>query len=115
NYQLVSGANTSSAGWTLLTSVTGVSSLGAGRYTVLTASLNLNIPAGATYSFYIAPVGTSTHAYRTDAIGTTTATNAVASIIAGNRGSSLFNCSSSGGQAVVKLFYSLGCAGVRGP
>ncbi|MBK7853640.1 MAG: hypothetical protein IPJ79_00860 [Bacteroidetes bacterium] len=115
NYQLVSGANTSSAGWTLLTSVTGVSSLGAGNYTVLTSILNLNIPAGATYSFYIAPVGTSTHAYRTDAIGTTTATNAVASIIAGNRGSSLFNCSSSGGQAVVKLFYSLGCAGVRVP
>ncbi|HNR20634.1 MAG TPA: hypothetical protein PKN75_06970, partial [Bacteroidia bacterium] len=115
NYQLVSGANTSSAGWTLLTSVTGVSSLGAGNYTVLSSSLNLTIPAGATYSFYIAPVGTSTHAYRTDAIGTTTATNAVASIIAGNRGSSLFNCSSSGGQAVVKLFYSLGCAGVRVP
>jgi hypothetical protein len=115
NYQLVPGANTSSVGWTLLSSTTGVPSLGATDYTYIALGLSLVIPPGATYSFYIAPVGTTTHQYATTAIGTTTASNANASLIAGNRGSSLFNCGTNGGMAVVKMKYSLGCIGPRVP
>ncbi|MBK7764064.1 MAG: right-handed parallel beta-helix repeat-containing protein [Bacteroidetes bacterium] len=116
NYQLIPGANTSSVGWTLLSSVTGVPSLGAADYTMITLGLNLVIPPGATYSFHIAPVGGATHQYASTALGTVVSTNANASIIAGNRGGTTpFNCTTSGGMAVVKLKYSLGCVGTRVP
>ncbi|MEO8148490.1 MAG: T9SS type A sorting domain-containing protein [Bacteroidia bacterium] len=113
NYQLVPGSNLSSTGWILLASVTNVPSVGATDYTYLTLGLSLAIPPGSTYSFYVAPVGTATHQYATNAAGTTVISNANASIIAGHRGSTLFNCNTTAGMAVVKLKYTLGCAGSR--
>ena len=115
NYQAVAGANTSAAGWILLSSVTNVPSAGAADYTIISLGVNLAIPANAQYSFYVAPVGAATHQYATSALGTTVASNIDASIIAGNRGSSLFNCNTSGGMACVKMIYSIGCAGTRVP
>jgi hypothetical protein len=115
NYQTVAGANTSSTGWILLASVTNVPSVGATDYTTIASGLNVSIPAGATYSFHIAPASGTTHTYATDAIGTTVASNADAALIAGNRGSSAFNCGTSGGMATVSLGYTTGCAGTRVP
>jgi hypothetical protein len=115
NYQSVAGANTSATGWTLLSSVTNVPSAGAADYTIISFGVNLAIPANSQYSFYIAPVGGSTHQYATSALGTTVASNADATLIAGNRGSSLFSCTTSGGMACVKMIYTTGCAGTRVP
>jgi hypothetical protein len=116
NYQTVPGANTSSAGWTLLSTVTNVPSLGATNYTTIALGLSLVIPPSSTYSFHIAPASGTTHQYATNAAGTVVVSNSNASIIAGHRGSALFNCSTTGGMAVVKLNYSLGCEGsVRVP
>src|SRR5690606_16724889 len=114
NYQLVTGANTSATGWTLLSSTTNVPSAGTGDYTTIAQNLNLVIPAGATYSLYIAPVS-GTHQYYSPAAGTITASSATMEIRAGHRGSSLFNCSTSGGQAVVKLKTAAGCESPRIP
>jgi hypothetical protein len=114
NYQQVPGANLSSTGWTLWSTVTNVPSAGANAYTTIAFGQNLVMPANTTYSFHIAPVGTATHQYATNAMGTVVATNTNASIIAGHRGS-LFNCNTSGGMAVVKVNYSLGCIGTRVP
>ncbi|HRN95642.1 MAG TPA: hypothetical protein PL084_13040, partial [Chitinophagales bacterium] len=114
NYQLVPGANTSSNGWTLLSSVTNVPSAGANAFTTIASNLSLVIPANTTYSFHIAPVGTASHQYATNAAGTTVASNADASIIAGHRGS-LFNCGTASGMAVVNIGYATGCAGTRVP
>ncbi len=113
NYQLVPGANTSATGWILLSSVTNVPSLGTNAYTEIALGLSLNIPANTTYSLYIAPVGAATHQYSSPVIGTVTASNAYGELIAGNRGSSLFSCTSSGGQATVKLSFSTGCESPR--
>ncbi|GBL36107.1 hypothetical protein EMGBS15_17020 [Filimonas sp.] len=115
NYQLVAGANTSSAGWILLSSATGIPSVGTADYTFIMTGQALVIPPGATYSFYVAPAAGSTHQYVTNAIGTTIASNANASIISGNRGSTLFNCTTSGGCPILKVKYSLGCVGTRVP
>ena len=115
NYQAVAGANTSSAGWTLLATVTNVPSAGAAAYTTILSNINLPMPANTNYSFYVAPVGSETHQYATSALGTTVATNTDGVLIAGNRGSSLFNCTTSGGMAVVNLRYSTGCTGTRVP
>lgn len=114
NYQLVPGANTSNAGWTLLASTANVVSLGATNYTTIASNLSLAVPPGATYSLYIAPV-TGTHQYASSAIGTITATSTNMEIRAGNRGSSLFNCTTSGGQAVVKIKTVAGCESPRVP
>ncbi|MBL7705975.1 MAG: T9SS type A sorting domain-containing protein [Taibaiella sp.] len=114
NYQLVPGANTSNTGWTLLASTANVVSLGATNYTTIASNLSLAVPAGATYSLYIAPV-TGTHQYASAAIGTVTATSTNMEIRAGNRGSSLFNCTTSGGQAVVKIKTVAGCESPRIP
>jgi hypothetical protein len=115
NYQTVPGANTSATGWLPLASVTNVPSAGAAAYTVIATGLGVAIPAGATYSFYIAPSASTTHQYSAPAIGTTTASNINAELIAGNRGSSLFNCTTSGGMPTVKLNYTVGCEGTRQP
>lgn len=114
NYQLVAGANTSSTGWILLSSTTNVPSLGNTTYTTISSPFSLVIPQGATYSFYIQPV-TGTHQYAASAIGTQLVANANVTFVAGNRGSANFNCTTSGGQAVVSLGYSLGCEGTRVP
>jgi hypothetical protein len=114
NYQLVAGANTSAAGWTLLSTVTNVPSAGTGAYTEISTT-PLSIPAGSTYSLYVAPVGSSTHQYYSPALGTVASSNADASLIAGNRGSALFNCTTSGGMATVKLKYNKGCESPRVP
>lgn len=114
NYQLVPGANTSATGWTLLSSTTNVPSLGPNEYTTIAQNLNLAIPAGATYSLYIAPVN-GTHQYSTPAAGTVVATTSSMEIKAGHRGSSLFNLSTSGGQAVVKIKTAAGCESPRIP
>ena len=113
NYQLVPGANTSATGWILLSSVTGVPSMGTNDYTEIALGLSLNIPPNTTYSIYIAPVGAATHNYYSPAMGTITASNLYGELIAGHRGSSLFNCTSSGGQAVVRLNFSSGCESAR--
>jgi len=114
NYQLVPGSNLSSAGWTLLSSVTNVPSLGATDYTFISLPISIVIPPATTYSFYIAPVS-GTHQYGTSAAGTVVTSNLYASIIAGHRGSTLFNCNTASGFPVVKLKYSLGCTGIRVP
>jgi hypothetical protein len=117
NYQLTPGANTSSAGWILLSTATNIPSAGTGAndYTYIAVGQSLAIPAGATYSFYIAPAAGTTHAYNTTALGVTNSSNANAILIGGNRGSTLFNCSSSGGIPTVRFKYSLGCIGIRVP
>ena len=115
NYQLVTGGNTSNAGWILLASTTGVLSQGTGAYTVIANNLNLTLPPGATYSFHIAPGSGTTHQYAATATGTVAASNAYAQLIGGHRGSALFNCTTSGGMACVNIGYSLGCTGVRSP
>ncbi|MGI9190873.1 MAG: hypothetical protein ACR2IL_02045, partial [Chitinophagaceae bacterium] len=115
NYQAVPGANTSSAGWTLLATVSNVPSMGAAAYTTIASNLNLTMPANTNYSFYIAPDASTTHQYASTALGTTVATNSDGVLIAGNRGSALFNCTTSGGMAIVSLRYSTGCTGTRVP
>jgi hypothetical protein len=115
NYQTVPGANTSATGWLPLSTVTNVPSAGAAAYTVIATGLGVAIPAGAKYSFYIAPSASTTHQYSAPAIGTTTASNINANLIAGNRGSALFNCITSGGMPTVKLNYTVGCEGTRQP
>src|SRR5690606_13838565 len=78
-------------------------------------NLNLSIPANGQYSFHIAPGSGTTHRYNTSGLGTTVASNADAELIAGNRGTSLFHCTTNGGQATVKMVYSKGCQGPRVP
>jgi len=113
NYQSVPGANTSSTGWTLLSSVTGVPSMGTNLFTTIASNLSLVIPPGATYSFHIAPGSGTTHAYGTSSLGTTVISNTNASLIAGHRGGGLFNCTVSGGNPIARIGYSLGCTGPR--
>lgn len=115
NYQTVAGANTSATGWTLLSNNATVVSAGPSTYTTIASNVTLNIPAGSTYSLYIAPNGAGTHQYATPAAGTVSATTTTATILGGHRGSSLFNCTTSGGQAVVKLKSSSGCESARIP
>src|SRR5690606_18100664 len=76
NYQTVPGANLSSTGWTLLTTVSNVPSMGANAYTTIASNLNLSIPANGQYSFHIAPGSGTTHRYNTSGLGTTVASNA---------------------------------------
>ncbi|HOZ52764.1 MAG TPA: hypothetical protein PLU17_12950, partial [Chitinophagaceae bacterium] len=111
DYLLTPGSNTSAAGWTLLSSVTGVPSAGTTEFTYVMFGQNLVIPPGAVYSFYLAPITGSTHQYGTVAQNGTIISNANATIIAGNRGASLFNCPTAGGHPIIKIKYSLGCVG----
>lgn len=113
NYQLVPGANTSATGWTLISSTTNVPSMGTGAYTTIATGLSVSIPAGQTYSFYIAPVGGAQHQYASTAMGTTVVNDPQATIIAGNRGSSLFNCTTNGGIAIVNLKFGANCESPR--
>jgi hypothetical protein len=113
NYQTIPGANTSSAGWILLSNAT-VASLGNTAYTNISTGNSLTIPAGATYSFHISPVS-GTHQYATTVLGTTNSINPNVTFVAGHRGGTAFNCATSGGQAVVRLEYSVGCEGTRVP
>jgi hypothetical protein len=113
NYQLIPGANLSSTGWILLSTIT-APSLGNTTFTTVASGFNLTIPPGGTYSFHITPV-TGTHQYATFALGTNTVANANVTFVAGHRGSTAFNCTTSGGQAIVQLGYNLGCEGARVP
>lgn len=116
NFTQVPGANTSSAGWTLITNATNIVSLGATDYTYIALGISINIPSGATYSFYVAPAdANSTHQYLTSAANTVIASNLSLSIKGGFRGTGLFNCVTSGGCPTAKLIYSTGCEGVRVP
>ncbi|MBL7928726.1 MAG: T9SS type A sorting domain-containing protein [Bacteroidia bacterium] len=116
NFTQVPGANTSSAGWTLITNATNVVSLGPTDYTFIALGLSINIPNGATYSFYVAPAdANSTHQYLTSAANTVIASNLSLSIKGGFRGTGLFNCVTSGGCPTAKVLYTTGCEGVRVP
>ncbi|MBK7966903.1 MAG: right-handed parallel beta-helix repeat-containing protein [Bacteroidetes bacterium] len=115
DFKLVAGANTSSAGWTLVSTVTNVPSEGATTYTTIATGISIDIPAGATYSIYVAPATGATHQYGTSVAGTVVGSNAVGSVIAGYRGSALFNCTTTSGFPVVSLEYSLGCPSARVP
>ncbi|MCZ2277752.1 MAG: T9SS type A sorting domain-containing protein [Bacteroidia bacterium] len=116
NYNLTPGSNTSSAGWTLLTTANNIVSNGNTTYTNIVMGQSLNIPSGSTYSFYVAPLdAASTHQYITPGNGLIAATNADLTIRGGNRGSSLFNCSTSGGCPTLRVYYNTGCEGVRTP
>ncbi|MBK9318591.1 MAG: hypothetical protein IPM91_07020 [Bacteroidetes bacterium] len=115
DFKLVAGANTSSAGWILVSTVTNVPSQGATAYTTIATGISIDIPAGATYSIYVAPATGATHQYGTSVAGTVVGTNAVGSVIAGYRGSALFNCTTTSGFPVVSLEYSVGCPSTRVP
>lgn len=117
NYQLVPGSNTNGAGWTLLSSVTNVPSLGAAAYTVIADNLGLTIPAGQTYSFHLAPPN-GPHQYATTAAGTITASNADLVFRAGHRGGTTpFNCTTASGMPIIKVNYAKGepCVSPRVP
>lgn len=115
NYQLTTSSNTNAAGWSVLSNVTGRASVGSTAFTKIGENLNLDIPAGQTYSFYIVPIGGATHQYTTPTIGTVTATNSDLNFKAGHRGSTLFSVSTSGGMPVIKAKYSKGCSGQMKP
>lgn len=116
NFTQVSGANTSSAGWTLISNATNVVSNGPTDYTAIALGLSINIPGGATYSFYIAPAdANSTHQYLTTPTNAVAASNLSLSIKGGYRGTGLFNCITSGGCPTAKVYYNTGCEGVRVP
>ncbi len=116
NFTQVPGANTSSAGWTLISSATNVVSLGPTDYTYIALGISVNIPGGATYSFYVAPAdANSTHQYLTTTPNTVAASNLSLSIKGGYRGTGLFNCITSGGCPTAKVLYNTGCEGVRVP
>lgn len=117
DYSTVPGANTSSNGWILISSQTGVISQGASAYTEIASGLTVSIPANTTYSFYIHPASGTTHQYSSPSTGTVVASNADLELIAGNRGSGLFNCTSSGGMATVNVKYGMGsgCESPRVP
>jgi hypothetical protein len=116
NFTQVPGANTSSAGWTLISNATNVVSLGPTDYTYIALGLSVNIPSGATYSFYVAPAdANSTHQYLTTAANTVAASNLSLNIKGGFRGTGLFNCITSGGCPTAKVIYNTGCEGVRVP
>ncbi|HRN95701.1 MAG TPA: hypothetical protein PL084_13335, partial [Chitinophagales bacterium] len=115
NYQLVPGANTSNAGWTLLFNATNIPSQGTNAYTLLQNNVNLTIPANATYSFHIAPV-TGTLGYSTQTAGTITDSNADLRYKAGHRGGAAFNCTTGGGMPYISLVYKgASCEGTRVP
>lgn len=116
NFTQVPGANTSSAGWTLISSATNVVSNGPTDYTYIALGLSVNIPNGATYSFYVAPAdANSTHQYLTTAANVVAASNLSLSIKGGYRGTGLFNCITSGGCPTAKVLYNTGCEGIRVP
>lgn len=116
NFTQVTGANTSSAGWTLISSATNVVSLGPTDYTYIALGISINVPNGATYSFYVAPAdANSTHQYLTTPANTIAASNLSLSIKGGYRGTGLFNCITSGGCPTAKVLYNTGCEGVRVP
>jgi hypothetical protein len=63
NYINVPGANTSSAGWILIDSAANIQSAGPGLLTNIPISMDILIPAGETYSFYITVSDTPNLAY----------------------------------------------------
>lgn len=116
NFTQVPGANTSANGWSLISTATNVISLGPNDYTYIALGLSVSIPAGATYSFYVAPAdANSTHQYLTTTPNTIVASNLSLSIKGGFRGTALFNCVTTGGCPTVKVLYNTGCEGVRVP
>lgn len=56
-YDLIPGSQTSNAGWTLLGTAANVPAAGLGVPTVLPITLNVTIPAGTDYSFYVTSTG----------------------------------------------------------
>ncbi len=116
NYQLIPGANTNAAGWTLLFNATNIPSAGTNDYTLLEDNVGLLIPAGQTYSIHVAPVS-GTLGYGTPAISTIVASSPELNLRAGNRGGGVFSCATSGGMATIKVNYSMGapCVSDRVP
>ena len=115
DYTKVSGGNTSSAGWTQVSSITTTSSLGPNAYTEIASGLNISAFAGDTLSFYIFPTG-PTFRYHSSSQGTVVGSNDDLAVMAGNRGSTLWNATSSGGAPPIQITYGDdGCQSPRYP
>ncbi|MBK9300698.1 MAG: T9SS type A sorting domain-containing protein [Bacteroidetes bacterium] len=115
NYQLIPNSQTTTAGWTLLGTATGVPSAGPGVPTLIPVTFNVNIPAGQTYSFQVG-VTTGSLAYTNGTLlGAVYNSNPDFSVIQGH-GGTLF-----AGQTISPrvfnglIHYYSGCAGPREP
>ena len=113
DYTLIPGANTSSNGWTLVSSIRGSRAFGLGGYTTIAKSMGVVIPANTTASFYIAPLIGTIPIFLLDNTGTRVDSTQDAVIIAGNSGNGLFNANGSYGVPLMSIRYGFACESPR--
>lgn len=113
NYIPVPGANTSNVGWTFIGSANVVGN-GQDIPTPLPIPVNITIPAGQAYSFYIQETGSGTHRYFTGVgLGNVYNSNADFEFIEGHGGSAPFNCTLSPRVFSGNIHYKTGCESLR--
>ena len=94
DYLLTPGSNSSSIGWTLVGTATGITSA-TGTYTPLPIPVNITIPAGSTYSFHVVQTtGPGVSYTNGTALGAPYVNDANITVNQGH-GGSLFNCPNS--------------------
>jgi len=115
DYLLTPGANTSNAGWTQLGTATGVTGMGTGNSTPIPVNFTVTIPAGSTYSFYVAETSGAGLVY-TDgtSLGAVYNSNGLFEVMQGH-GGDLFNLTNSPRVFNGIIKYVDGCASVRIP
>ena len=115
DYLLTPGANTSSAGWILLGSAAGVTGMGVGVATPIPVTFSVTIPAGQTYSFYVAETSGAGVEYTNGTmLGAVYNQNSDLQFRQGH-GGDLFSCTNQPRVFNGNIYYSSGCASPRLP
>lgn len=109
------GSNTSNAGWNLLGSASGVTGAGTGNPTPIPVTFSVTIPAGSTYSFYVAETsGAGVQYTNGTTLGAVYDANADFEVIQGH-GGDLFNCTNQPRVFNGNIYYYSGCSSARVP
>lgn len=116
DYLLTPGSNTSNVGWTLIGTASGVTGAGTGNPTVIPIPVNITIPAGQTYSFYVAETSGAGVAYTNGTVlGNLWNANTDFEVIQGHGGAQPFSCTFSPRVFNGNIRYGTGCSSNRLP
>jgi hypothetical protein len=113
-YTLDPTATTSNTNWILLGQATGVPSAGAGQPTIIPINLNITIPTGQTYSFYVTKTSGTVNYTNGIAVGTLLAQDQNIKVFEGH-GGSYFGVTITTRNFNGRINYQAGCESARVP
>ena len=115
DYLLTPGSQTSNVGWTQLIATPSIPAFGTGQVTPITNALNLQIPAGATYSFQIFRPSGSVAYTNGGALGSLGSSNAALEVYQGHGGTAFAGMTIATRVWNGRIHYTAGCPTARVP